>query len=402
GSLHNTLISRKYKGIYDSQIAGSPLFQWNLGESSGSEGILLFGSESFSDSTINVDISSISLDVNGEVDVERILIYGSDNGVEYNLIGRAFYSNVDLWSFYWDYDLSGEDPVDYYLKSYIFDKSDNHLIISYDVKLYDFDLVVLLTDLVFGDIIDYDPTLDINEFDITGSFYLQNTDINLWDLVASYYDPLACDWIPLYTQPATVQSAGSYADYVITWDINQDKDFMDLMYNFTYEFLPMRITSESSSDIWGSWGIFDASGEWKPILLLDVSSQIDVVIYKFDAINGWIVDTTLSNENAINTVPNQVFRIFDINGDGIFEIIRVSSSQVDVIHLDQNSDWSIKTDCINNPDLQYSLLFDLYYNEVISETTIVIFQDNTVSGKLELGKYYFDSAILIEEGTILE
>ncbi|KKK67710.1 hypothetical protein LCGC14_2951350, partial [marine sediment metagenome] len=294
GSMANQLNSRKYKGIYDSQMSGTAGFQWNLGETNipNPKGILLFGSDDFKHSSINIDISSIALDYDQNKDVERILIYGSDNGITYgpSPLGRAFYSDSNLWSFNWDNDLSGEIPEDYYIKAYVFDKSGEYLTSLYDVKLYDYDLVELISDLVFGDIIDYDPTLSSNIFDFTGTFYLQNTPINLWDTVAKYYDPLASDWIPLYTQPAVIQTAGSYADYTITWDINQDKDFMDLMYNLTYDFLPLKVVDVSSTNIWGSWGVFDVSGEWRPVLILDSASQIDIVIYEFDSVNGWVID----------------------------------------------------------------------------------------------------------------
>ncbi|KKN07180.1 hypothetical protein LCGC14_1069780, partial [marine sediment metagenome] len=389
GSEGNQFISREYKGIFDNIISGTPVFEWSLGETSTSEGILIFGSDNYADATLDMDIASLLLDANGDIDISRIMIYGSTDGIAYSLLGRAYFSDDGTWSFYWDYELGLEDPIDYYFKAYIFDKSGNYLTISQDAKLYDYVAIELITDLVFGDIIDFNPDLTVNEFDITGSFYLQNTQINLWDVVAKFYDPLAADWIQLYTQPAVIQTAGLNADYTITWDINQDKDFMDIMYNLTYEFLPMRVAPISSS-IWGSWGIFDLSGEWKPILLVDSASQIDVIIYKFDSVSGWIVDTVLSVEDPIPVLSNQVFRIFDINGDGIDEIIRVTSAQIDVIYLDQTPKWVIKLDSVNNPDLLYSI-FDLTFNEVSSQTTMVLLQYDIVSGNTELGKYYFDS-----------
>ncbi|KKN53508.1 hypothetical protein LCGC14_0601690, partial [marine sediment metagenome] len=399
GSTSNRFISRKYKGIYDNQMSGTPQFQWSLGETGSSEGILLFGTENPEDSTIDIDISSVSLDPFDNSDVERIYIYGSSDDTLYSPLGndqgRAFYSSSNIWSFTWDNDLSGETPENYYIKAYIFDKAGKYLTTLQNpkqVKLYDYDLVELISDLAFGDIIDYDPTLSSNVFDITGEFYLQDlatADINLWDIIAKYYDPLATDWIPLYTQPAVLQEAGAYADYTITWDINQDKDFMDLMYGLTYEFLPLKVVDiDESSNIWGSWGVFDISGEWKPIIMLDSASQLDIVVYEFDSINGWIVDTALSAENPIGMISNQVFKIFDVNGDGIDEIVRVSSNQIDVIYFDQ-SNWVIKEDCINDPNLQFSL-FDLNYDIISQETTIVLFQDNSSSGNLEIGKYYFD------------
>ncbi|KKL21723.1 hypothetical protein LCGC14_2442590, partial [marine sediment metagenome] len=267
----------------------------------------------------------------------------------------------------------------------------NYLSITHDVKLYDYNAIVLLTDLVFGDIIDYDATLPSNVFDFTGTFYLQNTPLNLWDIVAQYYNPIDTKWLPLYSDPAVIQASGpNDGSYTITWDINQDIDFLYTMYNFTYEFLPLKVAPTTSSNIWGSWGVFDSSGKWKPIVLLDTASQIDIIVYEFDSVNGWIVDTALSSQDPINIISDQVFEIFDINGDGIDEIISVSPSQVDVIYLDQTSNWVIKEDVINDPQLQYSV-FDLVYNEVSQETTMVIFQLNTGSGETEIGKYYFDA-----------
>ncbi|KKN31217.1 hypothetical protein LCGC14_0826180, partial [marine sediment metagenome] len=395
GSEGNQLISREYKGIYDNIISGTPTFEWNLGETSSSEGILIFGSENYGDSTIDIDISSIALDENEDIDVQRIMVYGSNDGIVYTLLGndgRAYFSDEGIWSFYWDYKLGVEDPVDYYIKTYIFDKAGNLLSpLTQDVKLYDYNAIILLTDLVFGDIIEYDDSLPSNIYDFTGSFYLQNTPINLWDVVAQYYNPLGRKWVPLYSDPAVIQTYGpDNGSYTITWDINQDKDFFDSMYNFTYEFLPLRVTPTTSNNIWGSWGVFDQTDEWKPIILLDIASQIDFVIYEFDSVNGWIVDTALSSQDPINVITDQTFRIFDIDGDGIEEIIRVSPSQVDVMCLDQSSNWVIKQDVINDPELQYSI-FDLTFNEVIKETTMVLFQLNLTSGSTDIGKYYFDT-----------
>ncbi|KKM94021.1 hypothetical protein LCGC14_1202500, partial [marine sediment metagenome] len=390
GSEGNQFISRKYKGIYDSIISGTPDFNWNLGETSSSEGILIFGSENYGDSTIDVDISSILLDENFEVDVQRVMIYESSDGISYNILGRAYFSDDNIWSYYWDIELGVEVPVDRYIKAIIFDKAGNYLSIINDTKLYDYYAVQLLTDLVFGDIIEYDDSLSINEFDFTGSFYLQNTQLNLWDVIAKYYNPIVSNWVPLYTDPAVIQSAGPDGTYTITWDINQDKDFMDSMYNFTYEFLPLRVTPTTDNDIWGSWGIFNSTGKWRPIILLDTASQLDIVIYDFDSINGWVINTTLSTQVPINIINNQTFKLFDINGDGIHEIMRVSPSQVDVIYQDQNSNWIIKQDIINDPELQYSV-FDLTYNEAINETVLILFQLNTTSGSTALSKYYFDT-----------
>ncbi|KKN47283.1 hypothetical protein LCGC14_0664460, partial [marine sediment metagenome] len=391
GSEGNQFISREYKGIYDNLISGTPTFEWNLGETSSSEGILIFGSENYGDSTIEIDISSVLFDENSDVDVQRIIIYGSNDGIIYTLLGRAYFSDDGVWSYYWDYELGLEDPVDYYIKAYVFDKAGNYITITHDAKLYDYNAIVLITDLVFGDIVEYDDSLPSNIYDFTGTFYLQNTPLNLWDVVAQYYSPIENNWVPLYSDPTVIQTSGpNDASYTITWDINQDIEFMYTMYNFTYEFLPLRVTPTTSNNIWGSWGIFDLTGEWKPIILLDTASQIDIVIYEFDAVNGWIVDTALSSQDPISVVAGETFKIFDLDGDGIDEIVRVSPSQVDVIYLDQSSNWIVKQDVINNPELQYSI-FDLTFNDVINETTMVLFQLNLTSGSIDIGKYYFDA-----------
>ncbi|KKL49991.1 hypothetical protein LCGC14_2309970, partial [marine sediment metagenome] len=387
----NQFISREYKGVYDSIISGTSDFEWDLGETSSPEGILIFGSENYGDSTIKIDISSILFDENNDVDVQKIMIYGSTNGIVYTILDRAYFSDDGVWSYYWDYELGVEDPVDYYLKAYIFDKAGNYLSITHDVKLYDYNAIVLLTDLIFGDIIEFDDSLPSNIYDFTGTFYLQNTLLNLWDVVGQYYNPINNNWVPLYADPAVIQTSGpNDGRYTLTWDINQDIDFLYTMYNFTYEFLPLRVAPTTINNIWGSWGVFDLTGEWKPIILLDTASQIDIIIYEFDSVNGWIVDTALSSQDPINVITNQVFKIFDINGDGIDEIVSVSPSQVDVIYLDQSSNWVIKEDAINDPELQYSI-FDLTFNEVSQETTMVLFQLNLTSGSTDLGKYYFDA-----------
>ncbi|KKK51621.1 hypothetical protein LCGC14_3113120, partial [marine sediment metagenome] len=82
--LGNLLNSRKITGIYDNFIGQVPtdqdLFYFNLGTTSppNQAGVLIFGSDIYTDSTIQIDTSSILPDILGETDIGKVLIYGSE------------------------------------------------------------------------------------------------------------------------------------------------------------------------------------------------------------------------------------------------------------------------------------------------------------------------------------
>ncbi|MBA7682881.1 hypothetical protein ES703_91237 [subsurface metagenome] len=196
------------------------------------------------------------------------------------------------------------------------------------VKIFDYSRIELLTNLVFGDILEYDSAAFDNIHYLTGLINDTMGSDALWDIIAEYYNLVENKWIPLATEPAIITNG----EYNITWDISRDFNFTSSMYNFTYEYLPMQVTSITNSNIYGSWGRFYADGEWQPILILTDGLNIDIVIYKFDNETSWLIDQTVSAElSPIATIDGQVFKLFDIDGDGIYEIIRVSSGQVDVI-----------------------------------------------------------------------
>ena len=95
------------------------------------------------------------------MDVKKVLFYGSDasDGV-YDYLGRAHYSQENIWNYYWNWNpsLMPQIPLEYWIKAIILDKAGNYLIETCNVKLYDFINIELLTDIVFGDIIEYDSS----------------------------------------------------------------------------------------------------------------------------------------------------------------------------------------------------------------------------------------------------
>ncbi|KKK55895.1 hypothetical protein LCGC14_3069970, partial [marine sediment metagenome] len=111
--LGNQLHSRKITGIYDNFIGQNPieeqnLFNWNLGTTSIPDvaGVLIFGSDNYTDSTIQISASSILLDISGEEDIGRIYIYGSEDEVIWKIVGRTYYSGEEnFWNYYWNGDI---------------------------------------------------------------------------------------------------------------------------------------------------------------------------------------------------------------------------------------------------------------------------------------------------------
>jgi len=390
---NNVLISRKFKGIYDSEMGqeppGTSLFKWNLGKNSTGAGIILFGSDNCLDNTIQLNITSIIPDGSGEMDVSRVMFFGSENGTNFEFLGRAIYSGTDTWSYYWNDNLLESLPPDnYQIKALLFDKSGNYLIEITEVAIFDFSEIELLTDLVFGDIFEFDVNNLENVNNISGIIenYLDDG-TELWDVVAQYYNVQEKEWIPLYTDPTTIVSHGNSATYTITWDVNQDANFTDSMCNFTYEYLPLQVTPLTDSDIWGSWGKFYAGGEWQPILVSNDGSNIDVTIYEFNEENGWVVDSNASVQDVTNNIEGQVFKLDDIDGDNIDELIRFTTSRVDVIFLDENHAWNVKENIITDYNC---LTFDLLYDEDTDQSLITIIQQNYTSSELFLFNYYFD------------
>ncbi|MHA2031628.1 MAG: hypothetical protein ACW99Q_19800, partial [Candidatus Kariarchaeaceae archaeon] len=387
----NNLLSHKYLGYYDNniQVSSPDVFSWALGTNSTGSGIILFGSDDYIDSTIRVNASSVLLDINNNTDVSRIFIYGSADQVDWVFVGRAYYSGEgDLWNYFWDGDLlKAQDklpPENYFLKCYIFDKAGNYESRTAPIKTFDYTQIQLLTDLVFGEIFEYNSSSIINEQDITGEISNFFGTTNLWDIISSYYNPSTNEWIPMAVEPATIYTNGSYS---ITWDINKDPSFKNSIYNFSYGYLPYRVVGETSSDLWGSWGIF-ANDTWQPLIISDVASNIDISIYSFDNVTGWALDSILSNEGTIASLEGQVFKLWDIDQDGQYEIIRVSPSQIDVIYLDSGLNWVIKENVTSLSGYSY-ITFDAGYDPITTDSVFLAVQQNTAN-ELSIWEYSFD------------
>ncbi|MHA2031493.1 MAG: hypothetical protein ACW99Q_19115, partial [Candidatus Kariarchaeaceae archaeon] len=398
----NSLVTHKTKGIFDNNMAQNPpsenLFSWSIGTNSTGSGIILFGSDSYLDSTIQINVSSVVPTVLDESDVHKIYIYGSNNSQSWDYLGRAYYSgDSELWNLYWNFDLITSMPADNYnLKTIIFDRAGNYLAQTHAVKIFNYVQVQLVTDLVFGEIFEYNYSSISNVQTIDGVIenYLQGTSTNVWDLIAEFYSPLENAWIPLSTDSATILSNGSYS---VTWDISRDYDFLNSMYDIQYDYLPFQVISPDTNDLWGSWGVFNNSGVWQPIIVSKSGADLDISIYKFNNISGWQLDNSLSAEESISSINNQVFKLHDIHNDGKWEILRVSSAQIDVIALDSSNTWVITENITALSDYEY-FSFDIGYNNNPSNTILAVSQKDSL-GDLSLWTYTFDSNYLLSKIT---
>ena len=330
----------------------------------------------------------------GESDISRVYIYGSEDQNNWSPIGRAYYSGEEgIWNYYWDGDaLNPMLPENYNLKVYAFDRAGNFVTQSEEVNLYDYTEIVLLTDVVFGQVFEYNSSLTSNVQSIEGIIgnYTLGSPEALWDVIAEWYDPNKKDWIPLAVTSSTIISAGDTADYSITWDINKDTSFVDSIYNNNYEYLPLRINEGDSSDLWGSWGVFSgSSAEWQPIVIGESGGDLDISIFSFNDITGWELDSSISSENTITSISDQVFTLFDINNDNKFEIVRKSQNQVDVIYLDSGSTWVIQENITGLSGYDY-LSFDIERDSGSSDTNMAIIQKDQLT-RFSFWKYAFDA-----------
>ncbi|KKL74412.1 hypothetical protein LCGC14_2065150, partial [marine sediment metagenome] len=233
-----------------------------------------------------------------------------------------------------------------------------------------------------------------NEQDIGGVIQNFFGSVNVWDVVAQFYSPLQRQWIPLATDSATILSNGSYS---ITWDLNRYPAFFTSNDDLSYEYLPLQVIPPSNIDLWGSWGVFLNNMTWQPIIVSEISNNLDITVYEFDNETGWQIDSSLSNEITIPSISGQTFKLFDINNDNNYEIIRVSASQIDVIYLDINSEWVIVENITSLSGYEYFAI-DVAYDGSLSNTLLTVVQKDT-SDKLSIWEYIFEYNYLL---TLLE
>jgi len=72
--LENTLLTSPIKGIFDNEMSFSSqdsVFEWNLGTNSTGSGVLIFGSDTYSDSTVMINGSLVSPTIYNATDVNR-------------------------------------------------------------------------------------------------------------------------------------------------------------------------------------------------------------------------------------------------------------------------------------------------------------------------------------------
>jgi hypothetical protein len=151
----------------------------------------------------------------------------------------------------------------------------------------------MLTDVVFGEVFEYNASLVSNPQLIEGIIdnYFDGSSEALWDVIAEWYNPNEGTWIPLSYNASTIVANGDSATYTITWDISKDLEFVDAMYENSYEYLPLRINEATSTDLWGSWGTFGTYNDWQPIVISESSGFLDISVYKFDNSTGWEIDS---------------------------------------------------------------------------------------------------------------
>ncbi|KKL62630.1 hypothetical protein LCGC14_2183280, partial [marine sediment metagenome] len=207
---------------------------------------------------------------------------------------------------------------------------------------------------------------------------------NAWDVITEYYSPITREWIPLAYDSSVILSNGSYS---ITWDINRDISFYKAMDDFTYEYLPFQVVSPDDQDLWGSWGLFDNNLTFKPLIISEVNNNLDISVYKFNNLSGWEVDSSRSNEIVIPSISNQVFKLWDINYDNKYEIIRMTSSHIDVIYLNADNDWVIVENITSLSNYEY-FSFDIIREESTTNTLIAFIQKD-ISGEFSLWQYKF-------------
>ncbi|MHA2365737.1 MAG: LamG-like jellyroll fold domain-containing protein, partial [Candidatus Hodarchaeales archaeon] len=396
----NELITKSYDCIFDNtikKVQGSSSFYWNLGTTTDQKGIILMGSDEWKDRTININATSILQNSFGEIDIERVLLYTSDDGGNYEYLGRARISENNMWSYYWNLDLITNPPGNInYLKALIFDKSGNFIEEIREIEIYDYSNIELLINLTFGSIFEFDDQQDYNINEFIGNITNFTGTSDLWDIVVEYYNSKTNNWIPLATTSSQIISGGGYT---VTWDINQDPEFMASIYSTKYDYLPFQVSPLTDSNIWGSWGNFHLSSNMQPIIIAEENSKLNITIFKFDAIQGFVIDSQVSIEGNFDSLEGQVFKLFDLNNDGIDEIVRIASSQVDVIYLNSSSNWEIK---INSLVGYQFFSFDLYYDFNLNQPIMVVNQKDT-NNELSLRKFTFDSVYsLIATGEFIE
>ena len=94
----NVLLSHDYLGIFDNSIAklgSETLYEWSLGTDLSDNGILIFGSDIYADSTIQINVSEVIVPVYADSDVGRILIYGTEDNQTWDYVGRAYFSGEE-------------------------------------------------------------------------------------------------------------------------------------------------------------------------------------------------------------------------------------------------------------------------------------------------------------------
>ncbi|MHA1280425.1 MAG: hypothetical protein ACTSQ8_24925, partial [Candidatus Helarchaeota archaeon] len=314
------------------------------------------------------------------------------NDTNFEYIGRAFYSDNDFWKCYWSRDFfEGIPPENYYIKVLIIDKSGNYLTEVAEVKLFDYTIVNLISDLAFGDIVKYDSKLSSNVNNFTGVIEgLGEGSQNIWDVVIQYYNPHSASWIDLETRTAKIVANGSYGRYSITWDINKDADFKDFMTNITYDFLPIQIAPTAGDTVWGSWGRFGQIGAQPVLITKSDNNNVKILVYEFNITTGWQIDFSYE----LDSIEGQIFKIFDLNNDNISEILRISPLKIDVLYYTWDSGWLLRSST-----LEYDCFsFDIIYDENKGRAFFIAnIQDS--GGSLYLGKYYFDAGFNLIEAS---
>ncbi|TXT67760.1 MAG: hypothetical protein BAJALOKI1v1_10023 [Promethearchaeota archaeon] len=400
--VENRLLTSRYTGVYDNYMglidpdASFMLFPFaNI----DNEGILIFGADNALYHTVFLNLSHIVPSSSQTLDVARAYLYGS-NTAEFSTVmplGQAYQYYDDIWACAWninDWD-EGQIPSDiYYLKVLLVDNAGNYLSQINLTHIFNYEHIELISDVVFGDIFEFDANSPFNVYELTGAINTANN-TELMSVICSYYSATQNQWIPIQTTSSELTVAGEYSTFNITWDMNYDYSFLNTLYTQSYAYLPMRIVNPFEIDtVWGSWGVFtDASyTESQPILLINNSGALDIQIFTFDPASGWLLNTTLSTViDSISYSESDSYRVFDINHDGISEIIRLTPSSLDLMYYNHSSGWTIQENVTNTAPTDILLTYDLFYDESLGTTSCIVAYEH--DSEYYLARYQINATI---------
>ncbi|MEJ2276188.1 MAG: LamG domain-containing protein [Candidatus Lokiarchaeota archaeon] len=385
----NVLISEKFEGSYDPHIDKSEgtLYRWNLGKDASNNGILCLGTEDLSDCTLLLNTSITNRTRLGTMDIKEIIAYGSEIQANWQEIGKFTFLGYDKWALVVTPSMLDQISSINYIRVTLFDYGHNYISEIAPIAIYDYSNIKLLTNILYEQIFEYDPSEPQNLQVIDGQITNYFDNEQFWSIIAEYYDSARYRWIDLYTNPAlitTTEYAGTR--YEITWDMNQDIDFLKNMQNTSTSYLPFLVTPETDQNLYGSWGMF-SRGIYQPIIISREQENLHLSIFNYSFISGWTNDFDLSKlEDPITSIEGQRFKLFDTNNDGFQEIIRILPNRIDILYFNTTTySWKLKSNVTNIQNTEI-LAFDA---NKIDGNSIAVSASVSVDENIILAKYQF-------------